>query len=928
MAAPGPYICAETQGGGFPMWLLAKKDVRIRHSSSTFFKKYDQNFSKYCLQWYANILPILKKHQITEKKNGCVIALQIENEMFEQLFKYLPIGLSDEMRHLCEAARNFRMTVPFFTNDAFEEGSFNPKSSKFGIDLYGFDKYVIFVPISSPLGALLGDSTKQTAGRIEFADWEPKTFSAAVDIMEKKVRSFKGGAAESPIFIPELQGGWFNHYTVPYTYDDIYNFYGDNYTNTLVNSVIAQGSTMFSIYMFYGGTNWGTLGDPDVYTSYDYSACIREFGYLSGKARRLRLAFCFIKSFSNLISQTDLVVGNAEKDWTLSVSPPQILNRIRKTAMSNNATEFVFLRNFSSEKRSKVNFTLKFATKSIKMNCNLPYKQSFIALCNYAFCDNRFHLLLNTAPIHMRIKQDDNTEIWMIQNDEECSGEFAFRGEVKVEGSLKAEIRNFHISDDNYSIVAFNKGAGWASLSNGVDSAKLLIFSLNSEDLLTFYAKFEESWFSKTKITQPHSAFTNPTFCCWGVDGAKLYDGKLSIEATKDQQYIFSLNNSCPQGFQEIDKLGEVEDDNITKYLGAPYLYIYSLVKETSPKQFFEFKRPALTNWHFRHTSFQSLPWVPLKNLASTNYEFKPSMDPLDFGFTSGHVLYKFTFDINNKATTIEFNISYRHRATIYLNGEAVGGSLTYSLQLFQPGTKVGPEWNFGGWKRFTLPKNILNETNELVIITESFGLNRQAFIFNDCRNPRGILGLKFSKGSLKNLKSFISGVDIKNVIDSFSSSGFPDENISQWNIVDTVKNKSTAIELELKCNQLPTWFKGDFQYTRTHLHIPLRLQMGGRGTAYIWVNGFLIARYYGNGDSPQKNFYIMHGILLEGTNEVKLLCYDGRVENKDNSNENIFVEIKEWKVNDSKVNLNDRWSGNIEENGKSYVVFRKDLKL
>lgn len=22
--------------------------------------------------------------------------------------------------------------------------------------------------------------------------------------------------------------------------------------------------------MFYGGTNWGTLGDPDVYTSYDY----------------------------------------------------------------------------------------------------------------------------------------------------------------------------------------------------------------------------------------------------------------------------------------------------------------------------------------------------------------------------------------------------------------------------------------------------------------------------------------------------------------------------------------------------------------------------------------------------------------------------------------------------------------------------------
>ena len=31
IAAPGPYICAETSGGGFPMWLLQRPDVRIRH---------------------------------------------------------------------------------------------------------------------------------------------------------------------------------------------------------------------------------------------------------------------------------------------------------------------------------------------------------------------------------------------------------------------------------------------------------------------------------------------------------------------------------------------------------------------------------------------------------------------------------------------------------------------------------------------------------------------------------------------------------------------------------------------------------------------------------------------------------------------------------------------------------------------------------
>ncbi len=65
---------------------------------------------------------------------------------------------------------------------------------------------------------------------------------------------------QSPIFIPELQGGWFNHYTVKHSYDDVYNFYGESYTKLVLDSVLGQGVTMLSYYMFYGGTNWGTIG--------------------------------------------------------------------------------------------------------------------------------------------------------------------------------------------------------------------------------------------------------------------------------------------------------------------------------------------------------------------------------------------------------------------------------------------------------------------------------------------------------------------------------------------------------------------------------------------------------------------------------------------------------------------------------------------
>src|SRR5690606_30334044 len=57
LAAPGPYICAETQCGGFPIWLAAKRNIRLRHMSTYFWKKYDSDFMEYCAEYFKNILP-------------------------------------------------------------------------------------------------------------------------------------------------------------------------------------------------------------------------------------------------------------------------------------------------------------------------------------------------------------------------------------------------------------------------------------------------------------------------------------------------------------------------------------------------------------------------------------------------------------------------------------------------------------------------------------------------------------------------------------------------------------------------------------------------------------------------------------------------------------------------------------------------------
>lgn len=190
------------------------RDIRLRHSYSLMIRKYDEKFAMYSRQWYENILPIIAKHQITNSrgnKRGCVLALQIENEYFEYL-KGFPVGLDDEMKQLAKSARDCGITVPLFTNDAFEAGSYiiptSPdlrvqsklwhRKKRYGLDLYGFDKYVVFAPGSDPLGNLLCNVNESTVWK----DWDPITVTKSLDSIENTVRGFGNAAAKVLLLIP------------------------------------------------------------------------------------------------------------------------------------------------------------------------------------------------------------------------------------------------------------------------------------------------------------------------------------------------------------------------------------------------------------------------------------------------------------------------------------------------------------------------------------------------------------------------------------------------------------------------------------------------------------------------------------------------------------------------------------------------------
>ena len=94
----------------------------------------------------------------------------------------------------------------------------------------------------------------------------------------------------------------------------------------------------------------------------------------------------------------------------------------------------------------------------------------------------------------------------------------------------------------------------------------------------------------------------------------------------------------------------------------------------------------------------------------------------------------------------------------------------------------------------------------------------------------------------------------------------------------------------------------------------------------FCWLNGVLVAKYYGNGDGPQKDFFLMDGLIrYDSQNELKLLCYDGREEKRKSTLE---FEVKSWKISDSPEDSENKWSGNLDEKGKDFILLKETLKL
>lgn len=218
---PGPFICAEWDTGGFPGWLLADRNMRLRCSDAVYLS--------HVADWYRRLFAEIEGAQIG--RGGNVIAMQIENE-------YGSYGNDKSyLRSVEKIMRDCGAETFLFTAD--------------GAGCYFLS------------GGKLPDV------------YAALTFGSHADTAFDCLAGQQDGAPKTCM---EFWDGWFDHW------GEEHHVRPKEECLSEVRTFLDTGCN-FNLYMFHGGTNFGfTAGankDADympTVTSYDYGAPLGEYG--------------------------------------------------------------------------------------------------------------------------------------------------------------------------------------------------------------------------------------------------------------------------------------------------------------------------------------------------------------------------------------------------------------------------------------------------------------------------------------------------------------------------------------------------------------------------------------------------------------------------------------------------------------------------
>ncbi|KAI4845463.1 hypothetical protein E4T45_07704, partial [Aureobasidium sp. EXF-8846] len=446
IARPGPYANAETNAGGLALWTSDGSAGNYRTSDQAYFEAWDP--------WMKEVNRILVKNQITE--GGPIILYQIENELSETVHK-ADNTLVVYMEQLKKSVRDSGIVVPLMHNEKGQRAqSWSTDYQDVGgsVNMYGLDSY---------------------PGSLSCTN-----INSGFNVVRNYYQWFQNYSYTQPEFWPEFEAGWFQPWS-GYFYDDCLAEHDPAFADVYYKNNIGQRGTLMSLYMAMGATNWGNLAAPVVYTSYDYSAPMRETRELQLKMSQTKLIALFTRA------SQDLLYTNMESNGTgNAVSTQDIWTWVLRNP--DTTAGFYVTQHSKSSSRAVTDFSINLKTSLGPVtvpNVQLNGRQSKIAVTDYHFGKN--NLLYSSVDV-LTYGLFGSKSVLVLYLEADQVGEYAFPGNVSTKSYGAANITASRVKVNgtaSYTKFVYKQSASKTvvQLSNGV-----LMYLLDVTTAWSFWA--------------------------------------------------------------------------------------------------------------------------------------------------------------------------------------------------------------------------------------------------------------------------------------------------------------------------------------------------------------------------------------------------------------------------------------------------------
>ncbi|XP_006462927.1 hypothetical protein AGABI2DRAFT_152299 [Agaricus bisporus var. bisporus H97] len=843
---PGPYINAETTAGGIAHWATTEVAGTLR-----------TNDSDWKAAWQPYIQGIIEATEANQISNGGpVIAVQIDNEYSQN-----PISHAEYFVDLEDAYHNSDIVVPLTYNDPGMGRNFINGTG--AVDLYGLDSY--------PQGF---DCSNPTRWRGVVTNYHQ--YHADVN-------------PSQPFYSPEFQGGSFDAWgpTAP-GYGPCRELTGPNFQSVFNLQLWASNFKLLNYYMLYGGTSWGGIPFPGVYTSYDYGASITEARELGTKFDELKRQGIFLRSTKDFY-KTDWV-ADASTGLSVSSNPNAFITLLRNP---DTGAQFFIARQNDSTSTATTTFQLNVTTSAGSLRIptvvdaiTLGGRESKVIVTDYTFGESS-QALYSTASVFFAGTIDRRDVLFLhgnVSQEHEASIRLTGRPSRLTQPSSPKVMQSHGRDFTTFSILA-----GLEGLATLYDSDTQLVLYADSETAATFWAPVIPG-----DVDDPFRNYwgfgTNQTVLVGGphlVRTATLESRGRVLSLTGDLKEGVRLTVIGPKSIRQITWNGDsVTADGVAPPPSATEGAIIAQLELHN--DFTGIRVPKLTGWKFRDSlpevndaDFSDDRWT-LANKTTTNIPKKPLYGDgrilygCDYGFCENIVLWRGHFESTGqeKSLNLSINGGRAFAASVWLNDVFLDTSFGNSTNNRNSIEETD--------EKFAIPAGALQRGDNVVtVVQDNMGLDED----NTEKSPRGIRGFSLEGGTFGDWKvqGKVGGYrdfpdKTRGVLNEGGLFGerqgwhFPGFDTSDW------------VERDL-ARGLPDQKAGVGFFTTTFdLNIPENIDamfsfnfeesLGQPYRVYMFVNGWMMGKRVAN-LGPQAKFPVHEGILnYRGSNTVAVALW------------------------------------------------------